>query len=223
MTEALACKTCTPGRGGIPPLTREQAELFHAPAPDWQLTEEAHRIERSFRFRNFQGGGESTPEHCGISAACIDTPCRSSAAFQLAAPKIRSAARAGGRLFPGPLGSPAASSAAGPRAAISCVRACGRGGWLPPSPGLFLGGLLVMAAELHLAEDALALHLLLQHLDGLVDIVVTDENLHAVSLRSRIDEPDGGRTDGQVARAAGARICRMRVPTAPAVRTNVDF
>jgi 4a-hydroxytetrahydrobiopterin dehydratase len=54
MTEALACKTCTPCRGGIPPLTREQAELFHAPAPDWQLTEEAHRIERSFRFRNFR-------------------------------------------------------------------------------------------------------------------------------------------------------------------------
>ena len=54
MTEALASKTCTPCRGGIPPLTREQAELFHAPAPDWQLTEEAHRIERSFRFRNFR-------------------------------------------------------------------------------------------------------------------------------------------------------------------------
>jgi hypothetical protein len=28
MTEALASKTCTPCRGGIPPLTREQAELF---------------------------------------------------------------------------------------------------------------------------------------------------------------------------------------------------
>ena len=54
MTEALAGKTCTPCRGGVPPLTREQAELFHAQAPDWQLLEEAHRIERSFRFRNFQ-------------------------------------------------------------------------------------------------------------------------------------------------------------------------
>src|SRR5215831_3857371 len=41
-------------RGGIPPLMREQAELFHAQAPDWQLLEEAHRIERSFRFRNFR-------------------------------------------------------------------------------------------------------------------------------------------------------------------------
>ena len=54
MTEALASKTCTPCRGGIPPLTREQAELFHAQAPGWQLAEEAHRIERSFRFRNFR-------------------------------------------------------------------------------------------------------------------------------------------------------------------------
>lgn len=54
MTEALASKTCTPCRGGIPPLTREQAELFHAQAPDWQLPEEAHCIERSFRFRNFR-------------------------------------------------------------------------------------------------------------------------------------------------------------------------
>ena len=54
MTEALASKTCTPCRGGVPPLTREQAELFHVQAPDWQLAEEAHRIERSFRFRNFR-------------------------------------------------------------------------------------------------------------------------------------------------------------------------
>ena len=33
MTEALVSKTCTPCRGGVPPLTREQAELFHAQAP----------------------------------------------------------------------------------------------------------------------------------------------------------------------------------------------
>jgi 4a-hydroxytetrahydrobiopterin dehydratase len=45
---------CTPCRGGIPPLTRAQAELFHAQAPEWQLVEEAHRIERSFQFRNFR-------------------------------------------------------------------------------------------------------------------------------------------------------------------------
>jgi len=57
MTEALASKTCTPCRGGIPPLTREQAELFHAQAPDWQLADEAHRIERSFRFSQFPRAG----------------------------------------------------------------------------------------------------------------------------------------------------------------------
>jgi hypothetical protein len=38
-----------------------------------------------------------------------------------------------------------------------------------------------MAAELHLAEDTLALHLLLQRLEGLIDIVIADENLHAAS------------------------------------------
>src|SRR5438067_10157010 len=47
-------------------------------------------------------------------------------------------------------------------------------------PGSPLGGFFVMATEFHLAEYALALHLLLQHPEGLVDIVVADENLHAV-------------------------------------------
>jgi hypothetical protein len=54
MTEALASKTCTPCRGGIPPLTREQADILQPQTPDWRLAEEAHRIERSFRFRNFR-------------------------------------------------------------------------------------------------------------------------------------------------------------------------
>ena len=54
MSGTLVNKSCTPCRGGIPPLTREQAELPHAQAPDWQLPEDAHHIERSFRFRNFR-------------------------------------------------------------------------------------------------------------------------------------------------------------------------
>ena len=52
-------------------------------------------------------------------------------------------------------------------------------------PNSSLGWLFVMAAEFHLAEDALALHLLLKHLEGLVDIVVPDENLHAAFLFDR--------------------------------------
>ena len=75
-----------------------------------------------------------------------------------------------------------------------------------------------MAAEFHLAEYAFALHLPLQHLKGLVDIVVADENLHAVFLFDRaVNGPDC-----QGARATGARMCTIRVPIAPAVRTNVN-
>jgi hypothetical protein len=39
-----------------------------------------------------------------------------------------------------------------------------------------------MFAELYLAKNALALHLPLQRLEGLIDIVVADENLHVVLL-----------------------------------------
>ena len=54
MAETLVEKTCTPCRGGIPPLTREEAERLHSQAPLWELLDDAHRIERSFRFRNFR-------------------------------------------------------------------------------------------------------------------------------------------------------------------------
>jgi 4a-hydroxytetrahydrobiopterin dehydratase len=54
MSEALAEKRCTPCRGGIPPLTRDEAERLQAQAPDWELRDDEHRIERTFRFRNFR-------------------------------------------------------------------------------------------------------------------------------------------------------------------------
>src|SRR5207253_4480208 len=47
---------------------------------------------------------------------------------------------------------------------------------------LLFRGFFIMAAELHLAENALTLHLFLQRLEGLVDVIVTDENLHAAFL-----------------------------------------
>ena len=52
MTETLAEKTCTPCRGA--PLGRDDALRFQKQAPDWELRDDAHRIERTFRFRNFQ-------------------------------------------------------------------------------------------------------------------------------------------------------------------------
>lgn len=55
MTDAnLAEKTCTPCRGGIPPLTPAEAEGYRMQAPDWSLMEEATRIERRFRFKDFR-------------------------------------------------------------------------------------------------------------------------------------------------------------------------
>lgn len=51
---ALAAKTCTPCRGGEPPLGRAQAEAYLAQAEGWQLMDEAKRIERTYKFKNFQ-------------------------------------------------------------------------------------------------------------------------------------------------------------------------
>ena len=39
-----------------------------------------------------------------------------------------------------------------------------------------------MAAQLHFAENAFTLHLLLESLEGLIDIVVANENLHETIL-----------------------------------------
>jgi len=48
-----------------------------------------------------------------------------------------------------------------------------------------------MTAEFHLAKNPLSLHLLLQHFESLVDIIVTDKNLHVVSLFARkVDRPE---------------------------------
>lgn len=54
MISPLVEKTCTPCRGGIPPLTRDQAERLLAQAPEWTLVDEAHRIERTFHLRDFR-------------------------------------------------------------------------------------------------------------------------------------------------------------------------
>ena len=54
MSINLAQKTCTPCRGGIPPLTQPEAERLRAETPDWALLDDAHRIERTFRFANFR-------------------------------------------------------------------------------------------------------------------------------------------------------------------------
>ncbi len=49
----LLAKSCTPCRGGIPPLTADEAEAHHGQTPEWRLLDEAHRIERTIKFKNF--------------------------------------------------------------------------------------------------------------------------------------------------------------------------
>jgi len=53
MTETLAEKKCTPCRGGVP-LTQAEAERFQSQTPNWELRDDSHRIERTFRLRNFR-------------------------------------------------------------------------------------------------------------------------------------------------------------------------
>ena len=62
MSSVLAEKTCTPCRGGVPPLTVEEAEAYRVQAPEWALRDEAARIERTYRFRNF---GDAFAFVCG--------------------------------------------------------------------------------------------------------------------------------------------------------------
>ncbi|WP_298424945.1 4a-hydroxytetrahydrobiopterin dehydratase [Rhodoblastus sp.] len=54
MTDALSGKSCTPCRGGVPPLTRQEAETYASQTPDWRLSPDADGIERRFRFGNFR-------------------------------------------------------------------------------------------------------------------------------------------------------------------------
>lgn len=49
----LVEKRCTPCRGGIPPLAASEAERLHGDVPAWSLEDDAHRIERTYRFGNF--------------------------------------------------------------------------------------------------------------------------------------------------------------------------
>ena len=54
MPTNLAEKNCTPCRGGIPPLSAEEAEAYRRQAPEWSLVDDATRLERTYRFRNFR-------------------------------------------------------------------------------------------------------------------------------------------------------------------------
>src|ERR1700712_4865581 len=80
--------------------------------------------------------------------------------------------------------------------------------------GAALGRLLVMAAELHLAEDAFALHLLLERLERLVDIVVTNKNLHCAVNSWLIVRPPSPDRIGSFGFRHSKTVARTSVPAA---------
>jgi 4a-hydroxytetrahydrobiopterin dehydratase len=54
MPLALAEQSCTPCRGGVPPLTQEEAAEYQKQAPEWEMLDTARRIERTYRCKNFR-------------------------------------------------------------------------------------------------------------------------------------------------------------------------
>ena len=51
---SLAEKQCEPCQGGIPPLSREEAQQYLEQTPGWSLDDQATRISRDFKFKNFK-------------------------------------------------------------------------------------------------------------------------------------------------------------------------
>lgn len=49
----FANKTCTPCRGGIPPMTEDEARAFARDVPDWDLLDGATKIRRRYAFQDF--------------------------------------------------------------------------------------------------------------------------------------------------------------------------
>ena len=54
MAEPLIEKVCTPCRGGVPPLTREEAERYRDQVREWELLDDARLIRRTYRFSSFR-------------------------------------------------------------------------------------------------------------------------------------------------------------------------
>lgn len=49
----LATKKCVPCRGGIPPLTKAEADALLAQVPGWQLAPDGKTIRKEYKFGNF--------------------------------------------------------------------------------------------------------------------------------------------------------------------------
>jgi 4a-hydroxytetrahydrobiopterin dehydratase len=64
---SLAEKSCVPCRGGVPPLSAEEAQRYLAELPGWALSGDAAKIERRFRFKDFAAAMEFALKVGGIA------------------------------------------------------------------------------------------------------------------------------------------------------------
>ncbi|MDW6022336.1 4a-hydroxytetrahydrobiopterin dehydratase [Mesorhizobium sp. BAC0120] len=55
MTDSIAQKTCTPCRGGVPPLTPEETATYLPQIPGWELQDDSRWLRRDFKFADFRG------------------------------------------------------------------------------------------------------------------------------------------------------------------------
>ena len=69
MTDELAHKVCTPCRGGIPPMTEDEAKQYLGQTPGWALDSAGTRIERTFRFANFKEALDFVDQIGGLAEA----------------------------------------------------------------------------------------------------------------------------------------------------------
>lgn len=51
--EQLVTKKCLPCEGGVPKLSRAEAEALAANVPGWQVSADGQRIRKEWRVRNF--------------------------------------------------------------------------------------------------------------------------------------------------------------------------
>ncbi len=72
--------------------------------------------------------------------------------------------------------------------------------------GPALRRLLEMAAQLHFPEDAFALHLFLERLQRLIDIVIPNQNLHLAAFSCRVGRPPIGRNKKRLGRVINPEV-----------------
>jgi 4a-hydroxytetrahydrobiopterin dehydratase len=65
----LAARTCTPCRGGVPPMTRDEIEAHRRQTPHWGVRDNPDRIERTFKFSDFAQAFAFVTKAAGLAEA----------------------------------------------------------------------------------------------------------------------------------------------------------